>query len=363
MTDIALITTTINVPTVLMDYARDAQTHQRAVKFFVAGDHKTPDAVKDFCAQVTRETKVECVYLGVREQDTMMQVYPRLNAHLPYNCIQRRNVAALKAVQEGAQSIVTIDDDNAIVTPDYFSYYQNVGQPAQLDAFGTAGEWFNICRFLQDKDDRYFFPRGYGIAARSESPPSTVADRQEEMPVAVCAGLWLGDPDIDAATRIALSVDVETYTRDSNFFVARGAWTPFNSQNTALTKSAMSAYFLSPYVGRYDDILASFVVKRIADHFGDGISFGYPLVRQDRNEHDLLHDLSLEFLGTKITDAFVDALASIEIKSGSYAAALDELCDQAESRLADTVPMTIAERGQMTAFFYGCRIWADLPLW
>ena len=57
---------------------------------------------------------------------------------------------------------------------------------------------------------------------------------------------------------------------DHNFFLAPGARGPFNSQNTILARAVLPAYFLSPNVGRYDDIFASFMVKRIADHLGWG---------------------------------------------------------------------------------------------
>ena len=48
MTAIALITTTINVPHLLTDYARDAKAHGRELKIYVTGDRKTPSATADF---------------------------------------------------------------------------------------------------------------------------------------------------------------------------------------------------------------------------------------------------------------------------------------------------------------------------
>ena len=44
----------------------------------------------------------------------------------------------------------------------------------------------------------------------------------------------------------------------------KGTWSPFNSQNTALSAKIIPAYPLSPKVGRYDDIWASYVIYRIA---------------------------------------------------------------------------------------------------
>ena len=172
----------------------------------------------------------------------------------------------------------------------------------------------------------------------------------------------VGRPDIDAVTRLATPINATHYTRDENFFVAAGAWTSFNSQNTAIAKEALPAYFLSPYVGRYDDIFISYVIKRIADHLGHGVGFGQPLVRQDRNKHDLFNDLALEGLGMKITDHFIAALEKVNFCGADYADCLLEMSEQSQSMLRD-VEMAITERAQMAAFFAGCRVWANLPLW
>ena len=362
MSDIALITTTINVPELLMDYARDAKTHGRTVKFCVSGDQKTPPAAADFCARVTAETGVECEYMDVAAQRVFMRDYPLLDAHLPWNCVQRRNVALLKAVRDGAQTVITIDDDNFIAAPDYFGGHLLTGHEAELDSFGETGQWFNICRFLREENGRQFFARGYGMAVRAMAEPPLVAQREKKF-TAVNAGLWLGDPDIDAITRLAIPVNATEYMRADNFFVAAGAWTPFNSQNTALARAALPAYFLSPFVGRFEDIFISFIIKRIADHLGHGVCFGQPLVRQDRNAHDLLHDLALENLGMKITDRFVAALQNANLQGASYAACLLELCEQAEASLREETDLTMAERAQLAAYFAGCRVWAELPLW
>jgi len=59
----------------------------------------------------------------------------------------------------------------------------------------------------------------------------------------------------------------------SNIALYPGTWSPFDSQNTALMRDAVPAYFLSPYTARYDDIWGSYIVTRIAEHFGDVVSY------------------------------------------------------------------------------------------
>ena len=362
MTAIALITTTINVPHLLTDYARDAKAHGRELKIYVTGDRKTPSATADFCAAIPRQTGIPCEYMDVDSQNKFMQNYPLLNAHIPWDCVQRRNVAVLKARADGADIVVTVDDDNFLATTDYLGAQGLTGTDVCWDSFGETREWFNVCRFLTEAGGRQFFPRGYGMAARRVPAGDTPAAEKLTKRLAVNAGLWLGDPDIDAVTRLATPINATHYTRDENFFVAAGAWTSFNSQNTAIAKEALPAYFLSPYVGRYDDIFISYVIKRIADHLGHGVGFGQPLVRQDRNKHDLFNDLALEGLGMKITDHFIAALEKVNFCGADYADCLLEMSEQSQSMLRD-VEMAITERAQMAAFFAGCRVWANLPLW
>ncbi len=365
MPSIALITTTIHVPEALHGYARDAREHGRTIKIYVAGDRATNAEAPDYCARLARDTGVECEYLGVAAQEAFLSPWPELRAHLPWNCIQRRNVAVLKAVCDGADVVVTIDDDNFIAEQDYFRHCAAAGGRQTLPAYGKAGEWFNVCRFLTTANNYQFVPRGYGMAARAglDDGSAPVACAPMSLPLAVVAGFWLGDPDIDAATRLAHPVEVVRYRLDHNFFLAPGARGPFNSQNTILARAVLPAYFLSPNVGRYDDIFASFIVKRIADHLGWGVSFGRPLVRQERNEHDLLHDFDLERAGMCLVDSLAADLADVALRGDTFASCALEICDQLEPPASKVDSTEVEGRGALAAFFSGYRIWASLSVW
>ena len=365
----ALVTTTINVPEALHGYARNARENGRTVKIYVAGDQKTQAGTSDYCVRIARETGIECEYLGPAAQDRFLARWPELREHLPWNCIQRRNVATLKAVCDGADAIVTVDDDNFVAEDDYFGECMPVcgapGEQRTLPAYGKPGEWFNVCRFLATANNRRFVPRGYGMAARAELDDGSAlaSDPLLTMPVAVVAGLWLGDPDVDAATRIAHHLEVTGYRLDHNFFLVPRALAPFNSQNTAMARAVTPAWFLSPHVGRYDDIFASFVVRRIADHLGWGISFGRPLVRQERNEHDLSRDFDLERFGMTQGDSLTADLANVTLTGDDFVSCALEICDHFQGRgLSPGNPIRTAN-DPLAAFFAGYRIWAELPVW
>ncbi len=68
---------------------------------------------------------------------------------------------------------------------------------------------------------------------------------------------------------------------------------PFNSQNTFLSRDVLKNYFLFPHVGRMDDIWASYYVESL----GFKVVYQKPTVYQDRNVHDLIKDMKNEYLG------------------------------------------------------------------
>ena len=68
---------------------------------------------------------------------------------------------------------------------------------------------------------------------------------------------------------------------------------PFNSQNTILSKKIAPDYFLFPHIGRMDDIWASYYVQSL----GHRVIYTKASVYQDRNAHNLIEDLKKEYLG------------------------------------------------------------------
>ena len=105
------------------------------------------------------------------------------------------------------------------------------------------------------------------------------------------ADFWNGDPDIDAICRMEHHPNCNFNKKYFPF--ASNKISPFNSQNTFLTKKVLPFYFLFPHVGRMDDIWASYYV--ISKGFK--VVYNKPSVFQKRNEHDLTKDMQKEFIG------------------------------------------------------------------
>jgi hypothetical protein len=170
---------------------------------------------------------------------------------------------------------------------------------------------------LDEESGQPFYHRGFPMSQRWTEKDAFTCQSTATRRVAVNAGFWLDDPDIDALTRLHRQPSVRGLLKPT-FALEPGTWSPFNSQNTGLMRDVVPAYFLGPYIGRYDDIWPSYVVTRIAQHLGDVIAYGDPLVRQKRNVHDLWKDLDNERNGMLMTDDFCAALRRLHLTGTTY---------------------------------------------
>lgn len=224
----------------------------------MTGDKKTPAEAKDFCEASAKEFGIECIYQTPDDQVEWLKKYPELGAEIPWNSIQRRNLAILLAYEKGCDVIITIDDDNYFVEGQDFvgEHSAPILRASEHVALKSNTDWLNVCEFLEDKRKYEFYPRGYPMNQRWKEPRPFFRSETQKRKIVVNAGLWLDDPDVDAITRLTNDISAVRYTKDESFTMQKGTWCPFNSQNTALAREIIPAYCLSPNIGRYDDIWA-----------------------------------------------------------------------------------------------------------
>jgi hypothetical protein len=125
-----------------------------------------------------------------------------------------------------------------------------------------------------------------------------------------------------------------------------------------LARDIVPAYFLSPRIGRYDDIWASYLILAISHHLGDLIAYGSPLVRQDRNPHDYWKDLDQERPAMRVTDRLCAALRQIRLSGTDYGACFGEI--EAGLRQWVDEPEVLAEdeKSLMVGFLDGLSVWS-----
>ena len=337
-----VLTTTINVPVLLRDYARNASDHgHEDVEFIVVGDRKTPAEAAAVCAQAERESGCRFTYFDVARQIDFLGRFRRLNRLVPWNSIQRRNVGLIYALENGYDNVISIDDDNFLMPGSDFvgEHISGLGVNASQKMVGTDTGWFN-CLGMMQTNFGTVYPRGFALGKRWQPENWKFFDAVRK-PV-VNAGLWAGDPDIDALTRIYFPVEASLPLSHDYLTLAKECWCPINTQNTAFHRGAAAVSFVVVMgyelnglkVARYDDIWMSWFLRTIMDHFGDAVRYGKPVVQQNRNQHNLFRDLREELPAMELNEALIEACREAKFTGDSYLACYRELAGQIESRFA-----------------------------
>ncbi len=273
-----IVTTTINEPTEAIRRF-DALAGWTLI---VVGDQKTPEPY----------TLKNGIYLTPAEQEKLA---PELSDLIGWNCIQRRNLGFVLALDLGAELVATVDDDN-IPYPDWGSKIL-LGTPQTVTTYDAPNGCFDP---IGATEHGHLWHRGYPLQLLSSRDYSNQAEETHQFDVQ--AEFWDGDPDIDAVCRMEHAPTVKFDA--ARFPFCSGAVSPFNSQNTILTREALAHYFMAPGVGRMDDIWGAFHV------YAQGFRTIYcqPSVRQDRNQHDLTKDLEGEILGYRLNEIIVRSI-------------------------------------------------------
>jgi hypothetical protein len=262
-----IVCTTINLPTVAIR-KYEAMNDWTLV---VVGDKKTP----------ANYDLTNGIYLSPEDQE---KINKELSELIGWNCIQRRNFGLLYALNSGADLISTVDDDN--IPLESWGKEILVNKLVKLKEFQAKDEVFDPIGATNHKN---LWHRGFPL----ELIPSRVYGEYKDiefMP-SIQANFWNGDPDIDAICR--LEHRPECNFEDHYFPFTSNKLSPFNSQNTILSREAAAEYFLFPHVGRMDDIWAAYYVQSL----GFKVIYDKATVYQDRNIHNLIEDMKKEYLG------------------------------------------------------------------
>jgi hypothetical protein len=309
-----IIVTTINIPKNLSEF--HGLDTDASWDFLVIGDMKTNHReVANLCKEINGR------YLSPDDQEKFGFVHSHA---LGWNCIERKNIGYLVALKERYDIIGSLDDDN-FPTKGWFDTV-SLGEQ-QSEVIASDDGWFNAADFANDP----YKLRGFPIAKFHAKPKISIT--VDHVNIGIQAGLVLGDPDIDAISRIVNKPTITSYSK-LDFCLDKGTMCPYNTQNTILNSFLLQANMMWPDCGRYSDIFASYVGQVIAWKYGFLVKHGNPLARQERNEHNLLQDLELELLGMKVQESFFKALREIKLTGDTPGEDLKILVDG----LVDRVP-------------------------
>lgn len=288
-----IVTTTINSPTTAtIKFAEIAQ--RDGWVFIIVGDTKTPH--NEYLELEKKYSNVK--YLSPEEQE---RDYKEISDVIGWKTIQRRNVGFVAAYKMGADIMATVDDDNI----PYDNWGQNlyVGKTIDVDLYEPELEVFDP---LSITKDNHIWHRGYPIEYLQKRHRVEYKGKTKRK-VLVQADLWDGDPDIDAMARLTYKPIVK-YSDITEPYCSNKI-SPFNSQNTFLSREVIPFYSVLPFTGRMDDIWGAYILQH---YFPNSVIYNKATVYQDRNVQDLITNLEKEIIGYRNTLRLIKNLTSYE---------------------------------------------------
>ncbi len=324
----SIVVTTINDGTFLQEYYDNLKRYDRLgqTHFYVIADRKTPAALYDKALELRKQGLTITIPTLSEQEDYLIKV--GIDPHLIlWNSDYRRNIGYLQAYASGSDIIISIDDDNYPLPDEDF-----VGQHAAA-LLGSSdhvevdspNQFFNICDLIKfDKAAPAPYPRGFPYYARHQEEKHAPVFQDRASEIHVNAGLWLMDPDVDAISWLVLPRRGVSFSGKSVTLSPR-TWSPINSQNTGLRRSALPAYYFIKMkyplggldIDRYGDIFQGYFVQAIVKHLGGGIRFGSPVANHRRNAHNYMNDAWGEWACIQALEDILPWLTTQNVLSGS----------------------------------------------
>jgi Reversibly glycosylated polypeptide len=329
---VALVVTTIyelgfleGYLTNIRRFGREAQT-----RIIVIVDRKTPRTVAESC-HTACGLGFDVVCPSLDEQTAFLQRLGVDPGWIPFDSDNRRNVGFLMALAKDVDIVVSLDDDNYCpAEEDFVGAHSAADSTTTTDVRESSDGWINICEELRFREGAVPFPRGFPYGARRA--PRTVETGRQEVRLAANVGLWVEDPDVDAATRLTQAPWALAY-EGTPFAAGAATWSPINTQNTAVKRAAMAAYYYVRMghqveglrIDRYGDVLSGFLLQKCVHHLGETVRIGRPVCRHLRTPHNLFQDLYYELAGMVILEDLLPRLRELEVSGAQYAEAYASL--------------------------------------
>lgn len=297
----SIVITTINPPTTSVE-----RVSRGAVKngwqLIVAGDTKTPDDIY--------KSRGDLVYLSYDKQQTDGWKLAEVVGSKTY---ARKMFGYLEAFGGGSDYVIDTDDDNWPL-PDFFIPRNDLSFANAWDGkcFSFSGSgWVNIYQHFSPASA--IWPRGYPLSEIKNALPLE-AMRHQEIDSIIFQGLAEGAPDVDAVHRLVFPHQEYIFNERPPVEIRKGAYCPFNSQNTTWQKDSFFLMYL-PFTCsfRMTDIYRSYIAQRIVQELGRGILFHHATVHQDRNLHSIISDFRDEVMCYTDDGAFTAGLAALDL--------------------------------------------------
>ena len=262
--------TTINAPT---DSVRAwAKLYPGDVNLIVVGDAKTPLIWQ--CAGAS--------YVVPYEMPLSPIHFGSLEDTIGPNKYQRKMLGYVEAACQGADVIIDTDDDNEPLKFDLPRWDCATFQPSKLG-------WVNPHSFYAEPNT---WPRGLPLGHVKSAVNEVLCD---DCAIGIWQGLAQDNPDVDAIWRLTCGRRIVFPPYKGTLALAPGTLAPINSQATLIRRECFPLLYLPCTVSmRVCDILRGYVAQPVMWAAGYRLGFCGPIVRQQRNPHDLMDDFRQE---------------------------------------------------------------------
>jgi len=323
----SLVVTTIFEPLVLKDYYANFKRYGRLeqVQIILIPDRKTPASAWKICEELSAKG-LHCLCPDIEEQEKYLRRVGIDPGVILYDSDNRRNVGYLMALEAGSDFLISIDDDNyCLESGDYFAEQAIVtAEAGEHRVADSATGYLNICELLTWTTPVKPYPRGFPYAARHKDENWRIKNQQAD--IAINAGLWLLNPDVDAITWLVSLPKAKGFSGDS-LVLGRNSWSPVNTQNTALRRDAIPSYYYirmgypmsgTTTIDRYGDIFSGYFAQACVKHLGGAVRFGTPIVEHRRNSHSYMKDAGREWACIVLSEDLLPWLHDVKLEGKSY---------------------------------------------
>jgi len=339
----SIVLTTIFEPAFLDGYVEALRSGHlsETASIIIIPDRKTPATVGRAALAAQKEGfRVACPTL--EEQETFLRRLAIPSEFIPYDSDNRRNVGFLMALEQGCETLISIDDDNFCPAGTRFvEDHRVVGSKGADPVVQSSDGWFNICSLLAGGErteggreaagERQqgvagdLFPRGFPYFAQRANRKIELVRDAAPLPIAMNAGLWLDEPDVDAIYRLCRRPKIREFTGPS-VIMGPDVWSPINSQNTAMTRAVALTYYYvrmgfplqGLQIDRYGDILSGYLTQKCVKHLGQGIRIGTPILDHRRTPHNLFKDLYHELAGMVLIEELLPWLTEVPLSGSTH---------------------------------------------
>tara|TARA_B100001057_G_scaffold500688_1_gene617163 strand:+ start:4944 stop:5912 length:969 start_codon:yes stop_codon:yes gene_type:complete len=274
-------------------------------KIIIVGDTKTPHS--EYIELEKQHTNVKYLTPDYQEEK-----FKKISDLIGWKTIQRRNIGFLQALNDGAEIIASVDDDN--IPLDNWGKDIMIGKESNVYYYETEELAFDPIGVTNYPN---LWHRGFPIQILNNRNNKYKITRKTIIPD-IQADFWNGDPDIDAVCR--LEHKPMCFFDDKFFPMATNTFSPFNSQNTFFSRKALKKYMVIPYVGRMDDIWGGYYLEAM----GFKVVYNKATVFQDRNIQNLTKNMTMEYIGYEKTLNLLETLKQNYDREGYSLSALFE---------------------------------------